>query len=95
MIIYRPHRSTLDEAMKEAMVFNSEREMFEHIVKQWDGLIGAEDLSISEPLGDDERIGWKDCRYVLTNRCGNRDYIKLYGCTQCIGMCAYEWGKEN
>ncbi len=94
MIIYRPRRGGLREAMKEARIFNSEREMFEYIVKQWDGLISIEDLSISEPLGDDERIGWKDYRYVLTNRCGDRDYIKLYGCAQCIGMCAYGWDKD-
>ena len=73
MFIYRPHRGGLEEAMREKKVFNSKEEMFNNILAEWHGLISFEDLSLSEILGDDSRIGWKDCRYVLTQRCGGEN----------------------
>ena len=39
MIIYRPHRGSLADAMAEAKEFNNEQEMKEYIVKQWNGYI--------------------------------------------------------
>lgn len=43
MIIFRPHRRMLDEAMAEAKEFDTVEEMKEHIVKLWhEGWGGSE-----------------------------------------------------
>lgn len=94
MIIYRPHMLFLSDSIKEAKVFKSKEEMFKHIVKTWGGFISMEDLSVSEPLGDDERIGWRNYRHVLTRRCGNQNYMEMYGCPQCIGMCSEDYEED-
>lgn len=88
MIIYRPHRGSLADAMAEAKEFNNEQEMKEYIVKQWDGYISVDDIVIDDNAHNDDRIGWKDTRYVCTKRLGNDNYIEKYEHPQCIGMCA-------
>lgn len=87
MFIYRPHRGTLDDSLKYKKIFDTKEEMFKEIVKEWEGLISPEDLSIGEILGDDYRIGWKNCRYVLTKRCGQENYE----IPQAIGYCSETW----
>lgn len=87
MFIYRPHRGTLDEALKHKKIFDTKQEMFNHVVKEWEGLISPEDLYVSEILGDDDRIGWKNCRYVLTKRCGKENYE----IPQAVGHCSETW----
>ena len=91
MIKYRPHRGSLEDAMKEAREFVSIDEMYTHILDDWNSsgfgaLFDKEDLSVSESLGEDERVGWKDFRYVCTSRMGNETYSQ----PQCIGMCSIE-----
>lgn len=89
MIKYRPHRSTLREAMKEAKEFETVDEMYDYIVSNWNRdkeLIAKENLSIGEKLGKDPRIDWKETRYVLINRIGD----EIYDEPQCIGMCSIE-----
>lgn len=93
MIIYRPHRELLADAMAEAKEFNSEQEMKEYIVKQYDGYFSIEDIVILGDPYNDERIGWEDTRYVCTKRFGDQDYIVKYGVPQCIGMCATKYIK--
>ena len=93
MIIYRPHRGSLAEAMEEAKEFNNEQEMKEHIANQWDGYISVDDIVITDNPHNDDRIGWKDTRYVCTKRFGEQDNIAVYGVPQCIGMCATEYKK--
>lgn len=90
MIIYRPHRGGLKEAMEIRKVFNTEAEMFEYISTQTDGAVSVEDLSIGEILGDDPRIGWKDCRYVLTSRYGKEHFTVQ----QAIGTYSYQWNND-
>lgn len=85
MIKYRPHRGGLAESMELYKEFDTVDQMFEHIVSQWHGFIDKDDLSYSEPMGNDDRIGWKEWRYVLTKRCGD----DCYDIPQCIGMCAF------
>lgn len=87
MIIYRPHRGSLKEAMELRKIFKAESEMFEYISSQNDGAVSVEDLSIGEILGDDPRIGWKDCRYVLASRYGK----ERFSVPQAIGTCSYQW----
>lgn len=90
MIIYRPHRGSLKEAMVLRKIFKTEAEMFEYISSQNDGFVNVEDLSIGEILGDDTRIGWKDCRYVLTSRYGK----ERFAVPQVIGTCSYQWAND-
>ena len=91
MIIYRPHRSILSQAMSEAKEFDNEDDMKNYILKDWDGLFSFDDIVIDDESVKDDRIGWNDSRYVCTKRCGKDDYIKLYGVPQCIGMCATDY----
>jgi len=91
MIIYRPHRGSLVDAMAEAKEFNNEQEMKEHIADYWDGYISVEDIVIDNEPYNDDRNGWKDTRYVCTKRFGDQDNIKRYGKPQCIGMCATDY----
>lgn len=94
MIIYRPHRGSLANAMEEVKEFNDELEMKEYIVKQWNGHISFDDIVIADNPHNDDRIGWIDTRYVCTKKLGEDDYIKKYGHPQCIGMCATEYIKK-
>lgn len=101
MIIFRPNRRMLDEAMAEAKKFDTVEEMKEHIVKVWhegwDGpeeLFTVDDIVIDEKSAvKDDRIGWEDSMYVCVKRMGKTDYIKTYGIPQCIGMCATKYKK--
>ena len=77
--------------------FQSIEEMFKYIEDEsYSSLLGmrlykAEDLSIGESLGKDDRIDWKETRYILTKRCGMTIYIT----PQCIGMCSIEEETNN
>jgi len=93
MIIYRPHKGSLVDAMAEAKEFNNEQEMKEYIVKYWDNYLSLDDIVIDDNPINDDRIGWKDTRYVCTKRLGEDDYMKKYGYPQCIGMCATNYVK--
>lgn len=89
MIIFRPHRGGLAESMEEAAIFEDKELMFEHIVKLHSTTGGrspfaVSDLSIDSKKTADNRIGWKDCRYVLVARYGEEEYET----PQCIGYCA-------
>ena len=91
MIIFRPHKGSLSEAMKYAKEFNNEQEMKEYIATDWQGYFSVEDIVIGENIGDDERIGWKNVHYVGSKRFGDEDNIALYGTPQCVGMCSTEY----
>ena len=87
MFRYRPHRSTLEDAMKEAREFITMDQMFDYIVNTDPfHLLQKEDLSISENLGKDDRIDWSECRNVLTKRYGK----DVYDTPQAIGWCSME-----
>lgn len=86
MIKYRPHRRFLDEAMAEMKTFDTIDEMFTFVVQDWSGCLSKEDLSISDDIGKDRRIDWKETRYVCTKRIGS----DFFDTPQCIGMCSIE-----
>jgi len=77
--------------MAEREEFLNEQEMKRHIIAKWHGLLDAEDIAISENSYSDDRIGWKDARYVCVKKVGEDDYIKKYGHPQCIGTCATKY----
>ena len=88
-IIYRPHRGSLDQSMREAHIFNDEEEMKAWIVKEWTKSFGyklfnTEDIVINKEEINDNRTCWRDTRYICIKRCGN----EFYSHPQCIGMCA-------
>ena len=91
----RPHRGGLEESMALQKEFHSIEEMFKYIENEsYSSILGihlykAEDLSIGESLGKDDRIDWKETRYILTKRCG----MVIYDTPQCIGMCSIEEGE--
>ena len=98
MIIYRPVRSTLEEAMKAVIEFNSEEEMKSFISKTYAN-IDKEDIVIEGEGVNDDRIKWKDTKYVCLKKYDNLDGSKIdlverYGAAQCIGMCATNYPKE-
>lgn len=88
-VLYRPHRGSLADAMAEMRTFTTIADMVKYICEQHNDVRGftmvtPEDISIGEILGDDDRVGWKDVRYVLTLRYGK----EKYDYPQCIGMCS-------
>ena len=89
--IFRPHRSTLNEAMAEAKVFDTKEEMFNYIVACWKGLFDVSDLVIDDEESPDNRIGWLDEHYVCTKRFGD----KINDVPQCIGMCATKFPQTS
>lgn len=93
MIIYRPHRNTLADAMTEVKEFNNEQEMKEYIVEQWNNYFSIDDIIVMNEAVYDNRNNWENARYVCTKRFGEQDNIALYGAPQCIGMCATKYHK--
>lgn len=102
MIIYRPHRGLLTDAMAEAKEFETEEEMKRYIYEYHkayfldlgypDAPFEIEDIVIDkENPHEDNRIGWNDTMHICVKRYGNENYIKQYGTPQCIGMCATDY----
>lgn len=65
MVIYRPHRGSLSDAMKEAIEFDSIEDMIEWICKDHNDScnyfqITPEEIYISD-YGSDERVDWHNC----------------------------------
>lgn len=99
-IIYRTQRGNLEESMKGAVTFNSEKMMKEFIVNnhnEYMDTIGCNaiethitvnDVVIDDKVTNDDRIGWEDTRYVCLKKGYGKDYMKEYGCPQAIGYCA-------
>lgn len=78
---YRPHRSTLEESMKECREFNSLADVFEYAASEWN--IQRFDLTIKY-VCDDNRIGWCPTYYICTD---TFDGFERLDYPQCIGMC--------
>lgn len=100
MIIYRPHRGGLAEAMSEAKEFETIEDMKKYILEYWmqhaphgDKPFELSDIVIGDETSDDNRIGWRNVRLVCVKRFGGEDYMKEYGCPQCIGMCSEDYDK--
>lgn len=73
MVIYRPHRGGLKEAMAEAREFPSVEDMLAYIVEEhtdavWGPAFDLDDLVLGREARDDSRTGWHDTRYVYIKR---------------------------
>lgn len=96
MVIYRPHRGGLAEAMAEAKEFESFEEMKRYIywaVGERDGVkpFAIEDIVVADDLHEDVRVGWKDSRHIGIKRYYSEDFMQMYGVPQCIGQCATDY----
>lgn len=104
-ILYRDHRGTLDEAMKTMREYRTVDELKVGLAATYNKLhhdlgyrgdaFAAEDVSISDDLGPDDRIGWPNTHYVCIRRMGDDDFVARFGSPQAIGFCAFFEGKEE
>ena len=88
---YRQHRGLLADAMAEMKTFDTVDEMLDYIASRYSDYLSKEDLSVSDDLGKDHRIDWKETRYVCTKRFG----AESYATPMCIGMCSFEGDKND
>lgn len=96
MIIYRPHKGGLAEAMAEAKEFETEEEMKQYISEQYLKFVSPEDIVIEEHSTiDDDCCGWHDTKDVCIKRNGEENYIEKYGCPQCIGFYATDYERKE
>lgn len=101
MVIYRPHRGGLKKSLAEAKQFSSFEEMKKYLLEHYQSLLPGltpfeiEDIVIDDEVIDDKRCGWHDTRDVCLKRLCEEDYIEMYGCPQCIGMCATNYERGN
>ena len=87
MIIFRPIRVTLEESLVCAEEFENEDKLKEYLCIKFDNAFTKEDIVIKEELIQDNRTSCVNTYHVCINRCGNDNYIEIYGCPQCIGYC--------
>lgn len=91
-ILYRPQRSTLDEAMAEVKEFPSVDDMFKYLVEEHsiDGKRAFEkdEIYISD-YGYDNRIKWKTYLISVTRYFG-KNYAQKYHYPQAIGYCTFK-----
>lgn len=81
MIIYRPQRLLLDEAMAEKKEFSSIKEMLEYLVKEHKNAFGINDIFISYYCYD-ERISWET--FIVTVA---KYADEIFEHPQAIGFC--------
>lgn len=102
MIIFRPHKGSLHDAMNLKKEFNNIEEMKAHIIDYMYPYcdVLAEDIVLHGNPHDDERIGWKDVMHVCIKGYYEPEnkkyvnYIEKYNCPQCIGMCSENYDTE-
>ena len=87
-IIYRPHRGTLEEAMKESKEFSSLGECLQVLIDDFNNSQTLFHVNINDiviiPYGDnDMRVGWKDyfmiCCVPYNIVSDKKGYIAYYG----------------
>jgi len=101
MIIYRPHRGGLADALAQAKEFQNEEEMKAYIYEDWKKLymelgfksapFEIKDIVIDGEALDDTHCGWHDTKYVCVKRMGE----DIYDCPQCIVMCSSDYERTE
>ena len=81
MIIYRPQRLLLDEAMAEKREFSSMKEMLEYLVKEHKKAFDIDDIFITY-YAYDERISWET--FIVTV---SKYADEIFEHPQAIGFC--------
>lgn len=90
---FRPQRGALAESLSETVEFINIDDMLEYIVSIHNGAFDKSDIIIEKDVIFDNRCNW-NTQYVCVKRYYDEDYIKLYGCPQCIGMCDLGKGEK-
>lgn len=75
-VYFRPQRGSLRESMSEVRVFENISAMTETLAREYSGVI-----DICSTAVNDDRVGWKDSRYVICH-----SILKTDACV--IGICA-------
>lgn len=98
-ILYRDHRSSLAEAIATVREYCTVDEMKVGIAETYNRLrreagfsgdaFSAEDISVGDDLGADDRIGWANTHYVCIRRLGDDDFVARIGVPQAIGFCSF------
>ena len=98
-ILYRDHRSSLAEAIATVREYCTVDEMKAGIAEAYNRLrreagfsgdaFSAEDISVGDDLGADDRIGWANTHYVCIRRLGDDDFVARIGVPQAIGFCSF------
>lgn len=98
-ILYRDHRSSLAEAMATVREYCTVDEMKAGIAETYNRLrreagfsgdaFSAEDISVGDDLGEDNRIGWANTHYVCIRWLGDDDFVARIGVPQAIGFCSF------
>lgn len=69
MIIYRPHRGSLSDALSEVKEFSTLQELKEHVASTWNSMgfeqVTSSDVAIKIDPIREGRICWNDTRMVL------------------------------
>ena len=89
MVKYRPDKGMLSESLKDEMEFGTIDQMYDYILEYWNywgAIFERSDLFVTKDYGKDDRIDWKELRYVCANRFGENKY----DIPQCIGYCSIE-----
>lgn len=81
-IMYRPHRGTYEESMREVKWFHTEEEMFDYIVNNSGFITSNSSLFVGDEIIYDERNTW-NTRYVYCNSYAGKKLENPI----CIGMC--------
>lgn len=73
--MYRPAAGGLSESMAYAKEFPDLESLLDYVAAQgidetWGQMYSREDLVLGDWVKDDDRIGWKNCRYVVLTRYG-------------------------
>lgn len=90
MIIYRPHRELLYEALEAMKEFESIDEMKQYVSQLHDDLVSVDDIFLDKRVIKDDRIGWNDTRYVCAKKFGDDDVIGIV-----IGLCATDYDYDK
>lgn len=98
-ILYRDHRGTLAEGMATIREYRTVDEMKAGIAETYNSLrreagfsgdaFSAEDISVGDDLGADDRIGWTNTHYVCVRRLGDDDFMTRICAPQVIGFCSF------
>ena len=88
MIVYRPHRGSLEDAMKEVKTFDNWYQMTHYIANNWNLAVGKkvidpDDIVMDDKPVNDDRVGWKDVHMVLATRIGNDNFMEKIGRASC------------
>ena len=98
-ILYRDHRGTLAEAMETIREYRTVDEMKAGIAEAYNRIrreagfsgdaFSADDISVGDDLGADNRIGWTNTHYVCIRRLDNDDFMTRLCAPQVIGFCSF------